>query len=204
MAEADYITTARLPREVLWDFVKDMDNFAPFFMGYQEHRQESEAESRWVLKGDLGAMTRRLEFKVHITEWNGPERVTFTITGINEPMRGEGSFEMTPYESAADASALPAASLRSRNPLARAFQAVFRFFFQLVRGKPQRAESADAGPAAGTTRIQFRLKVEPGGPMAPMINAMIKPLMPAFAEDFAGKLIGHLEARHGQRQEDAR
>ena len=50
------------------------------------------------------------------------------------------------------------------------------------------------------TQLQFRLRLQPGGPMAPMINAMIQPLMPSFAEDFAGKLVGHLEAREGRRQ----
>jgi carbon monoxide dehydrogenase subunit G len=199
MAEAEYATTARLPREVIWDFVSDMDNFAPFFMGYQEHQQESETESVWLLKGDLGAMTRMLKFRVTIQEWNGPERVRFSLVGLNEQMSGEGSFEMTPYENAGDAAALLPAAPRKKNPIARALEAIFRFFFQLIRGRPQRAESADAGPAAGTTRILFRLKVDPGGPMAPMINAMIKPLMPSFAEDFAGKLVGHLEAEHGQR-----
>ena len=54
-------------------------------------------------------------------------------------------------------------------------------------------------PWLGRIRVEFRLKVEPGGPMAPMINAMIKPLMPSFAEDFAGKLVGHLEAQQGPR-----
>ena len=199
MAEAEYTTTAKLPREVIWEFVKDLDNFAPFFTGYQEHRQESETESIWVLKGDLGAMTRLLKFRVNITEWNGPECVRFELQGINEAMTGEGTFAMKPYEDEDDAAAVAGARAAKKNLMARALEALFRFFFQLFRGKPERAESADAGPAAGTTLIEFSLKVEPGGPMAPMINAMIKPLMPSFAEDFAGKLVGHLEAEHGQR-----
>jgi len=197
VAEAEYVTTARLPRELIWAFVSHMDNFAPFFMGYQQHRRESETDSVWVLKGDLGAMTRRIEFRVKITEWSGPERVRFSLVGLNEQMTGEGSFELTPWEHAADAPA--AAPAVRRSWLVRLFEAVFRFFFQLVRGKPPRAESADAAPAAGSTRVAFRLRVDPGGPMAPMINAMIKPLMPSFAEDFAGKLLGHLEAEHGRR-----
>lgn len=197
MAEADYTTTARIPREAIWDFVKEIDNFAPFFMGYQEHHQESETESIWVLKGDLGAMTRMLKFKVNITEWNGPDIVRFELVGINEAMTGEGTFEMKPFENEGDVAAANATPAAAKGPIARFFAAIFRFFFQLVRGKPERAEGADAGPAAGTTRIQFRLRVDPGGPMAPMINAMIKPLMPSFAEDFAGKLVGHLEAEHG-------
>jgi len=201
MAEAEYVTTARLPREVIWDFVKDIDNFASFFMGYQEHRIESDTDSMWVLKGDLGAMTRRLEFRVHITEWRGPDVVRFEIQGLNEAMTGEGRFAMTPWEDAGDVAAaeVSAASRPRRNPLMRLLERIFRFFFQLVRGRPERAESADAGPAEGTTRIEFHLRIDPGGPMAPMINGMIKPLMPTFAEDFAGKLVGHLEARQGAR-----
>jgi carbon monoxide dehydrogenase subunit G len=200
VAEAEYVTTARIPREVIWDFVKDLDNFAPFFMGYQEHSQQSETESTWVLKGDLGAMTRTLKFKVTITEWNGPDVVRFGIHGINEAMTGEGSFRMQPFEDADDVAVVEAAALgEARGLVARWLAAIFRFFFQLFRGRPQRADTADAGPAAGTTRIEFRLRVDPGGPMAPMINAMIKPLMPSFAEDFAGKLVGHLEARQGPR-----
>ncbi|HKJ23908.1 MAG TPA: SRPBCC family protein [Myxococcota bacterium] len=200
MAEAEYVTTARIPREAIWDFVKDIDNFAPFFMGYQLHAQQSETKSTWVLKGDLGAMTRMLKFRVTITEWNGPDVVRFEIQGLNEAMTGEGSFRMQPYEDAGDAAAAEAAApSEAKGPIARLFAAIFRFFFQLFRGKPQRAATADAGPAAGTTRIEFRLRVDPGGPMAPMINAMIKPLMPSFAEDFAGKLVGHLEARQGPR-----
>jgi len=202
VAEAEYVTTAKLPREVIWDFVSDMDNFASFFMGYQGHVKESETESIWTLKGDLGAMTRMLKFRVTITEWSGPERVRFELAGLNEQMSGAGTFEMMDF---ADASALPATAEPPRkNVLARMLEAIFRFFFQIVRGKPERAESADAGPGAGTTRIAFRLNVDPGGPMAPMINAMIKPLMPSFAEDFAGKLVGHLEAAHGQRQAQRR
>jgi carbon monoxide dehydrogenase subunit G len=199
VAEATYTTTARIPRETIWDFVKDLDNFAPFFMGYQEHHQENDEESVWVLKGDLGAMTRMLKFRVTITEWNGPDVVRFTIQGLNESMTGEGSFAMQPWEDAADVAAAEASAGEApkRNPIARLFAAIFRFFFQLFRGKPERAETADAGPAAGTTRIEFRLRVDPGGPMAPMINAMIQPLMPSFAEDFAGKLVGHLEAERG-------
>ena len=199
MAEATYTTTARIPREVIWDFVSEMDNFAPFFLGYQEHQQESETESVWLLKGDLGAMKRMLKFRVTITEWSGPERVRFELVGINEQMTGAGLFEMTPFEQAdAEPAALPAAPARA-GFLSRWFEAIFRFFFQRVRGAPKRAASADSGPGEGTTRIRFQLSVDPGGPMAPMINAMIKPLMPSFAEDFAGKLVGHLEAEHGQR-----
>jgi len=64
-------------------------------------------------------------------------------------------------------------------------------------GSPQRAASADAGPAAGTSRLTFRLRIEPGGPMAPMISALVKPLLQPAAEDLANQILATLERRHG-------
>jgi hypothetical protein len=43
-------------------------------------------------------------------------------------------------------------------------------------------------------RLTFRLRIEPGGPMAPMINAMMQPAMNVAAEDLAQKIVAHLEA----------
>ncbi len=44
MAESEYSTTARLPLETIWDFVKEMDNWAPFLTGYQAHEKQSETD----------------------------------------------------------------------------------------------------------------------------------------------------------------
>ena len=43
--------------------------------------------------------------------------------------------------------------------------------------------------------MTFRLGLTPGGAMAPMIEAMIKPVMLATAEDLAQRIVAHLEAR---------
>ena len=61
----------------------------------------------------------------------------------------------------------------------------------------RRDASADAGPAAGTSRLTFRLRVDPGGPMAPMVNAMMKPMMLPAAEGLANQILATLEERHG-------
>ena len=44
-------------------------------------------------------------------------------------------------------------------------------------------------------RLTFRLRVDPGGPQAPLINAMMKPAMVAAAEDLASRIVSHLEAQ---------
>jgi hypothetical protein len=68
--------------------------------------------------------------------------------------------------------------------------------FQLFRGKAQRAQTADAGPGKGMARLTFRLRMSPGGPMGPMLNAMIKPAMVVAAEDLANRIIEHVEQKH--------
>jgi hypothetical protein len=42
-------------------------------------------------------------------------------------------------------------------------------------------------------RLSFRLRVDPGGPQAPMLNAMLRPAMVAAAEDLASRIVAHLE-----------
>ena len=95
MAEAEYTTTTRVPIDRVWDFVQEMDNWGRFVTGYQKHEKQDETHSTWTLKGDVGVLSRTLTFKVVITEWNGPGRVAFTLDGVNEPMKGEGTFTLS-------------------------------------------------------------------------------------------------------------
>ena len=69
MPEAEYSTSARLPVPVIWDYVREMDNWAPFLRGYQSHEKHGDRDSVWVLKGDVGMVTRTVKFRVHVDEW---------------------------------------------------------------------------------------------------------------------------------------
>ena len=196
MAEAEYSTTTPLSVDAVWRFVEDMDNWARFVTGYQRHEKQSEVDSTWTLKGDLGVMSRTLTFRVHITEWVGPGRVAFELAGVNEPMKGEGSFQIE-AATAAGAPAAPAsgpATAAPRGVLLRWLEALWRWLLRAIGGRVERAESA-AG--AALARLSFRLRLEPGGPMAPMVNAMIKPMMRPAAEDLANRILAHLEATEG-------
>ncbi len=196
MPAAEYSTTARLPVETIWDFVKEMDNWAEYVTGYQSHEKQSETDSLWVLKGDVGVLARVLKFQVHITEWNGPSRVRFEMKGLNELMEGSGNFEMQPYEE--EGAAAPAAPAPKKNPLMRLLEAIVRFFLRLFSGgAPERAAGADAGPGAGMAKLTFRLEINPGGPMAPMVSAMMKPAMLPAAEQLANAIMARLEESHG-------
>jgi carbon monoxide dehydrogenase subunit G len=188
LPEAEYSTTARLPIPVIWSYVREMDNWAPFLRGYQSHEKQSDTDSMWVLKGDVGMMTRTVKFHVHIDEWGEPSRVRFTLRGLNEPMQGGGEFRLEPWEDAA-AAAAPAP------PQPGWFARLVRWLYQRFAGRTERAESAPAG--AGTSRLTFALRVTPGGPMGPMVDALMKPLMLPVAEELANRILGDLEKRHG-------
>ena len=54
MPEVEYSTKMALSRALVWDFVKDMNNWAPMLTGYQKHEILDEKDSIWTLKGDVG------------------------------------------------------------------------------------------------------------------------------------------------------
>jgi carbon monoxide dehydrogenase subunit G len=188
MPEVRYSTTVRLPVETLWDFVQEMDNWASFVRGYQGHEKQSASESTWTLKGDVGVLARTVRFRVRVTEWNGPERVRFELEGLNEPMKGSGTFSMQRFEAEAPT---PAPAAR-RGLLARLLERVFRWLYRLRFGAV--ARSPAAGPGPGMARMTFALELEPGGPMAPMVNALLRPLLLPAAEELANRIVAHLEA----------
>lgn len=197
MADVEYSTTAELPIDLIWRFVEDMDNWATFVVGYQGHEKQSETDSVWTLKGDVGAVARTVKFQVHIEEWAGPERVRFTLTGLNESMDGGGTFLLEPFEEGGAAADLPTVAPAKKEGLfARLLAALARFFFRRTHGEAERATSADSGPGAGVTKLTFQLSLTPGGPMGPMINALVKPLLMPAAEDLANQIMAHLEKQH--------
>jgi carbon monoxide dehydrogenase subunit G len=196
MPAVEYSTTAKLPVSVIWDFVHEMDNWAEFVTGYESHEKQGDDDSTWVLKGDVGVLARIVKFQVHVDEWAGPERVKFSLKGINEPMEGSGTFLLAPYE---DEAAVPPAPASRPGLIARFFAAIARFFYRLVHGSAERADTADAGPGVGMARLTFRLEIQPGGPMAPMVNALMKPMLLPAAEGLANQIMATLEQRHGRK-----
>lgn len=82
-----------LPIEEVWEFVKDMDNWAPLVPGYIHHKKINERQSTWEFKSDVGIMKKKVSLLIDIKEWNAPVKVTFQLKGINEKFTGEGYFE---------------------------------------------------------------------------------------------------------------
>jgi len=221
MAEAEYTTTTRIPIDAVWDFVQEMDNWGRFVTGYQRHEKQNDTDSTWTLKGDVGVLSRALTFQVKILEWNGPSRVSFTLDGVNEPMKGEGTFTLAtqlddlaarlrlatrdrPDDVAArlrlatrddGVTAAPGVAPR-KNLLFRLLEVFWRWVLRVAGGgEPARDASAAQAASAGDamTRLSFKLRLQPGGPMAPMVDAMIRPLLLPAAEDLANRILAQLE-----------
>lgn len=92
MPEVHHVIKAEADLPVVWDFVKDMANWAALMPGYQSFEPQDEQNSRWIIKVDLGPFTRVLELDVHVTEWTEPTHVAFDVECANEPFVGSGAF----------------------------------------------------------------------------------------------------------------
>lgn len=93
MPEGTYTKEINLSRESIWDFIKDINHWAPLVPGYISHHIRNENESTWKFKGDLGFIQKKIHLRVDIIEWKKPTLVTFQLTGLNEKFSGNGYFK---------------------------------------------------------------------------------------------------------------
>ncbi|HLR02001.1 MAG TPA: SRPBCC family protein [Virgibacillus sp.] len=93
MPEGTYTKEIHIPRETIWNFIKDMDHWAPLVPGYIAHHIRDEKQSTWKFNGDLGFIQKKIELRVDITEWKEPSLVTFQLKGLNEKFSGNGYFQ---------------------------------------------------------------------------------------------------------------
>jgi len=194
MAEHTHTVRTSVAADVVWDFVSDMDRWAPFLLGYQTHDKKSESESIWTIKGDVGTLTRIVDFRVLITEWTEPERVRFTLEGMGEPMSGEGSFRLEQLDPAQAAAEAPPIESPTPGFFVRLWAALIRRVLG-GGGRAGRQGGAAARSEVPAVQLTFRMSLTPSGTMGPMLDAMIKPVMVATAEDLAERIVAHLEAR---------
>lgn len=93
MPSGTHSTDLDIPIEKVWEFVSDMNRWAPLVPGYIEHEILSDTQSTWTFKGDLGIMQKTVKLQIDITEWREPSLVTFDLTGLNENFAGNGYFK---------------------------------------------------------------------------------------------------------------
>ncbi|MCT2536657.1 SRPBCC family protein [Aquibacillus koreensis] len=93
MPSGEHSVEINIPNRHIWNFISDMNKWAPLVPGYMEHEILSENESTWKFKGDIGKFKKTIHMKIDITKWQEPAKVTFDLTGINEKFAGNGYFE---------------------------------------------------------------------------------------------------------------
>ena len=189
MPEVAYTAAMRQPLETVWAFIRDMNNWAPFLTGYQKHEIIDSTDSLWTLKGEVGILSRIVELRAHVTEWVEPQKVSFTLTGINESVDGGGTLVIRRSLAARPAPSPPPVR---QGLLRRFFGALARFLFRLTHGAA--APAALPGPATGEgVELEFTLRMDAGGPAGPLVNAMLGPALEPAVEDLAKKIAAHLE-----------
>ncbi|NIJ17828.1 CoxG family protein [Sphingobium vermicomposti] len=197
MPEVEHTTTVAASMPQVWNFVEDMDNWAPFLTGYQRHEKINRDESIWVVKGELGGLTRTAEFKVQVTEWQEPSRVTFVMQGVQEPVTGSGEFLATDLGGGADdASSAPAAAPASTGSwLGRLWDRLSRWLLRRVTNSVdvQAVKPAVSG-GQRNTQITFRLNVQAGGATGPVLNLLLGPMLKPVAEDLAMKIARSVDS----------
>ncbi len=214
MPECTHTTVVHAPLAPTWAFVREMDNWAPLLTGYQGHDKHDERTSTWRLKGDVGMLSREVALKVEITEWVEGERVEFTLDGVNEQVTGGGTFrigeatgggdsaESTETRQNPEETASQQDETASLNPWQRFVRWLFRTLFNKAHGE---TVAIEAPAAASDVELTFVLRMDAGGPMAPMINAMLEPALLPATEDLATRIANRvLELHNDGPQTDAR
>ncbi|WP_078549791.1 CoxG family protein [Litchfieldia alkalitelluris] len=93
MPTGTYEVELNIPINSIWEFVSDMNNWAPLVPGYIEHTILNETQSTWAFIGDIGVMKKKINLHIDINEWQGPNLVSFGLKGVNENFSGTGYFK---------------------------------------------------------------------------------------------------------------
>lgn len=148
MIETEQTVAINVAIDRVWDYVRNIEQWANLMPGLQDCTVIDANASRWTLKVGVGGLVRTVKVLVHVDRWDGPERVHFSYRLEGDPVEGGGTY---------------AASRKN----------------------------------AHETDVALKVRVQGSGPMAPMWEAMGKPILPQLAKAFAGQLKAEIEKAAG-------
>lgn len=82
----------------VWEFVRDMGNWASQMPGYVSHELVDDNTSVWTLQVNMGPFTRPVVMDVNVLRWTPPGEVEFVLKGRFDPFHGGGMFKATEAE----------------------------------------------------------------------------------------------------------
>jgi carbon monoxide dehydrogenase subunit G len=148
MIETEQSTSINASVASVWEYVRDIRRWANLFPGCRECTVIDEQDSRWTLKVGAGGLVRTVIVLVHVDEWAGPGRVSFSFKLRGDPVVGSGTYI---------------------------------------------AETL--GPVETVVRLTVR--ISGSGALAPMWEAMSRPVLPRLAKSFANQLKIEIEKGNG-------
>ncbi|TCM15344.1 polyketide cyclase/dehydrase/lipid transport protein [Novosphingobium sp. PhB165] len=92
MIETEQSVVIDVGIDAVWTHVRDIERWAKLMPGLRECRIIDADRSHWVLKVGAGGLVRTVNVNVHVTEWGGPGRVTFTYDLEGDPVQGGGTY----------------------------------------------------------------------------------------------------------------
>lgn len=94
MASSKHTVELNTTEHQVWNFVSDMNNWAPLMPGYISHEVINENEGIWEFLGDFGFIKKKITLKVDKIVRVAPTIITFDLKGLNENVEGDGKFEL--------------------------------------------------------------------------------------------------------------
>lgn len=125
MIETDHRFEVDAPIGEVWGYASDIGNWASSMPGYESFESVDELRSNWVLKVALGALTKRIQLNVTITDRHEPDHITFELEGASEPVAGRGTFTAA-VETPAQTSVVVSLAIWGNGPMAATMEAMSR------------------------------------------------------------------------------
>ena len=75
MAETTYKTNIAVEQQKVWSFVSDIEKWAKLVPGYRQHEMLNDKESTWTFGGTVAGITKKVDAKITITEWQEPSKM---------------------------------------------------------------------------------------------------------------------------------
>lgn len=194
----------------LWEYMSHFENWAPHVIGFQKLEVVDDIRSIWTLRGDVGILAREVDIQVDLGEQVPGERAEFTLTGLTEKISGTGSFRMRPLGTGDDADeAAQDAPSSTTNSSKRWQRGLYNVVSRGMRSSSSEQEASSTTAATSTvtendeleprgkSRLTFKLEVSPGGPMAPMLEVLMAPMLKPAADDICERVRLDLRGSYG-------